>query len=196
MRKAKSAGIGIGIFFLILVITGGLLYYSYTQINVELNTVSFHSIDWVDMTFSALVNLGLNAITGDLLSAAINLVDGVNLNLFFGLTNNGLLPVYIPDLSYDLLVNDVNVGQGYTTVDTTIYPGDGKEIPIVQNFQKSGLAPVMSSIISNDGVMQIKVKGIAYFKILGLDIPVPFESTQQISIKDEIENKINSLSSM
>jgi LEA14-like dessication related protein len=194
MRKAKSAGIGIGIFFLILVITGGLLYYSYTQINVELNTVSFHSIDWVDMTFSALVNLGLNSITGDLLSAAINLVDGVNLNLFFGLTNNGLLPVYIPDLSYDLLVNDVNVGQGYTTVDTTIYPGDGKEIPIVQNFQKSGLSPVMSSIISNDGVMQIKVKGTAYFKILGLDIPVLFESTQQISIKDEIENKINSLS--
>ena len=194
MRKAKSAGIGIGIFFLILVITGGLLYYSYTQINVELNTVSFHSIDWVDMTFSALVNLGLNAITGDLLSAAINLVDGVNLNLFFGLTNNGLLPVYIPDLSYDLLVNDVNVGHGYTTVDTTIYPGDGKEIPIVQNFQKSGLAPVMSSIISNDGVMQIKVKGTAYFKFLGLDIPIPFESTQQISIKDEIENKINSLS--
>jgi LEA14-like dessication related protein len=194
MRKAKSAGIGIGIFFLILVITGGLLYYSYTQINVELDTVSFHSIDWADMTFSTLVNLGIHAIAGDWLGSAINLVDGVNLNLFFGLTNNGLLPVYIPDLSYDLLVNDVNVGQGYTTVDTTIYPGDGKEIPIVQNFQKSGLAPIISSIISNDGVMQIKVKGTAYFKILGLDIPVPFESAQPISIKDEIENKINSLS--
>ena len=194
MEKAKSAGIGIGIFFLILVITGGLLYYSYTQINVELDTVSFHSIDWADMSFSTLMNLGLSAITGDWLGSAINLVDGVNLNLFFGLTNNGLLPVYIPDLSYDLLVNDVNVGEGYTTVDATIYPGDGKEIIIVQNFQKSGLSPVMSSIISNDGVMQIKVKGTAYFKILGLNIPVPFESAQQISIKDEIENKINSLS--
>jgi LEA14-like dessication related protein len=194
MEKAKSAGIGIGIFFLILVITGGLLYYSYTQINVELNTVSFHSIDWVEMTFSALVNLGLNAIAGDWLGSAINLVDGVNLNLFFGLTNNGFLPVYIPDLSYDLLVNDVNVGEGYTTVDATIYPGDDKEIIIVQNFKKSGLSPVMSSIISNDGVMQITVKGTAYFKILGLNIPVPFESAQSISIKDEIENKINSLS--
>jgi LEA14-like dessication related protein len=146
------------------------------------------------MTFSTLINLGLGAISGDWLGSAIDLVDGVNLNLFFGLTNNGLLPVYIPDLSYDLLVNDVNVGQGYTTVDATIYPGDIKEIPIVQNFQKSGLSPVMSSIISNDGVMQITVKGTAYFKILGLNIPVPFESAQQISIKDEIENKINSLS--
>ena len=76
----------------------------------------------------------------------------------------------------------------------TIYPGDDKEILIVQNFQKSGLSPVISSIISNDGVMQITVKGTAYFGILGFNIPVPFESVQQISIKDEIENKINSLS--
>ena len=193
MRKVKAAGIGISIFFLIIAIAGGLLYYSYTQINVELNTVSFHSIDWANMTFSTLINLGLDAITGDWLGAAINLVDGINLNLFFGLTNNGFLPVYIPDLSYDLVVNGVNVGQGYTTIDATIYPGDNKEIPIVQNFQKSGLSPAISSIISNDGVMQIKVKGTAYFKILGLNIPVPFESTEQISIKNEIENKINSL---
>ena len=77
--------------------------------------------------------------------------------------------------------------------DATIYPGDSKVIPIVQNFQKSGLSPAISSITSNDGVMQIKVKGTAYFKILELSIPVPFESTEQISIKDEIENKINSL---
>ena len=193
MSKARAAGIGIGIFFLIIAIIGGLLYYSYTQINVELNTVSFHSIDWANMTFSTLMNLGVNAITGDWLGAAINLVDGINLNLFFGLTNNGFLPVYIPDLSYDLLVNGVNVGEGYTTIDATIYPGDSKEIPIVQNFQKSGLSPAISSIISNDGVMEIKVKGTAYFEILGLNIPVPFESTEQISIRDEIENKINSL---
>ena len=193
MRKAKAAGLSIGVFFLIIAIVGGLLYYSYTQINVELNEISFHSIDWADMTFSTLINLGLDAIAGDWLGAAIDLVDGVNLNLFFGLTNNGLLPVYIPDLSYDLLVNGINVGEGYTTIDATIYPGDGKEIPIVQNFQKSGLSPAISSIISNEGVMEIKVMGTAYFKILGLEIPVPFESTEQISIKDEIENKINSL---
>jgi len=61
----------------------------------------------------------------------------------------------------------------------------------VQNFQKRGLSPAISSITSNDGVMQIKVKGTAYFKILGLTIPVLFESKEQISIKDEIENKIN-----
>jgi len=193
MRKAKTAGICIGIFFLIISIVVGLLYYSYTQINVELNTVSFHSIDWANMTFSTMINLGLDAITGNWLGSAINLVDGINLNLFFGLTNNGFLPVYIPDLSYDLVVNGVNMGQGYTTVDATIYPGDNKEIPIVQNFQKSGLTPAISSIISNDGVMEIKVKGTAYFGILGLNIPVPFESTEQISIKNEIENKINSL---
>lgn len=193
MGKAKIVGISIGILLLIVSIVGGSLYYSYTQINVELNEISFHSIDWANMNFSTLINLGLNAITGDWLGSAINLVDGINLNLFFGLTNNGFLPVYIPDLSYDLVVNGINMGQGYTTIDATIYPGETKEIPIVQNFQKSGLTPAISSIISNDGVMEIKVKGTAYFGILGLNIPIPFESTEQISIKDEIENKINSL---
>jgi len=85
------------------------------------------------------------------------------------------------------------MGHGHTPVDPPIYAGDNTAIPIVQHFHKSGVTPVISSIISNDGVMEIKVKGTAYFGILGLNIPVPFESTEQISIKNEIENKINSL---
>ena len=50
MSKARGAGIGIGIFFLIVLIIGGLLYYSYSQIHVELNDVSYHSIDWTNFT--------------------------------------------------------------------------------------------------------------------------------------------------
>jgi len=32
------------------------------------------------------------------------------------------------------------------------------------------------------------VSGTAYFNLLGLDVPIPFESSKQISISDEIEN--------
>ena len=39
--------------------------------------------------------------------------------------------------------------------------------------------------------MDIKVKGAAHIKLIGLDIPVPFESSKQISIYDEVRNKIN-----
>lgn len=43
--------------------------------------------------------------TGNWLSAAFNLIEGINLNLIFGFSNSGILPVYISDLSYDLSVN-------------------------------------------------------------------------------------------
>jgi protocatechuate 3,4-dioxygenase beta subunit len=190
MKKSKVVGIGIGIFFLIVLIVSSLIYYSYSQIHVELDDVSYHSIDWTNFTFSTLLKLGLNALSGNWLSAAFELIDGVNLNLFFGLTNNGFLPVYIPDLSYDLLVNGVQVGKGKSTINQTINPGESKEIKAFQNFKKSSLSPAVSSIVSNNGVMDLRVKGTAYFNLLGLQIPIPFESSKQISVYNEIKNKL------
>lgn len=187
---ANTAAIGIGVFFLIILIAGGLFYYSYSQISVDLNDVSYHSIDWTNFTFSTMLKLGLNALSGNWLSAAFDLIDGVNLNLFFGMTNNGFLPVHIPDLSYNLSVNGVHVGNGKSTINMTINPGESKQIKAFQNFKKSSLTPAISSIVSNSGVMDLRVKGTAYFNLLGLQIPIPFESSKQISIYDEIKNKL------
>lgn len=189
MGKAAIAGI---IVLVIILLAGGLFYYSYTQIQVSLNDVTFHSIDWTSFSWSTLLSLGLNALTGNWLGAAFDLIDGVNLNLIFGLSNNGFLPVYILDLSYDLLVNGVYVGNGFTRVDATIFPGDTIEIPAFQNFQKSSLSPAVASIVGNGGIMEIKVKGTAYFQLFGLSIPIPFESSKQISIIDEVRNRLNS----
>jgi len=38
------------------------------------------------------------------------------------------------------------------------------------------------------------VSGTAHFKLFVLDIPIPFESSKQISIVDELKDKINSVS--
>ena len=119
------------------------------------------------------------------------MIQGINLNLEFGLSNNGLLPVYIPDFSYELLINEIPVGNGNSEIDITIEPGQTKEITSFQNIQKTSLSPVINSIANTQGVIDIKVQGTAYFKLLGTDIPVPFESSKQILIYDEIENKIN-----
>ena len=190
MSKAKYVGLGIGVFFLIVIIISVLLYYSYSQISVELNDVSYHSIDWADFTFLTLIKLGLNAISGNWLNAAFDVIDGINLNLFFEISNNGFLPVYIPDLSYELLVNEIHMGNGKSRINMTINPGESKEIKAFQNFKKSGLSPAISSIVSNSGVMDLRVKGTAYFNLLGLEIPVPFESSKKVSIYDEIKNKL------
>ena len=107
------------------------------------------------------------------------------------MTNSGFLPVYIPDLTYDILINDIVVGGGHTNLDITINPGETKEIVSFQNIQKSSLAPTIYSIVSTEGVIDLKVKGTAYFKLLGFNVPIPFESSKQISIYDEVKNKIN-----
>ena len=70
-----------------------MLVYSYAQVSVSLDHVGFHSIDW-DLTVSNLIMLGAKALMGDYLGSALSLIEGVNLDLVFGLSNGGLLPVY------------------------------------------------------------------------------------------------------
>ena len=176
---------------MIIAIFLGMLGYSYTQIHVELNDVSFRSLDFVKLSSGTILKLGLNLLTGNWLAAAFSLIDGVNLNLMFGFSNGGILPLYIPNLSYDMSVNDVPVGKGFSIIDVVIGPGEKKEIPIVQNFKKSSFAPAIKSVIENGGVLEVKVRGTAYFKFLGLDIPIPFQSTKRISIQDEIKKRLN-----
>lgn len=132
MQKPLAAALAL----LVVVVVGiiGLVAYSYTQIHVSLNDVSLDSIEWAQFSWSTLLKLGLNVLTGNWLGAAFDLIQGVNLNLVFGMTNGGLLPVYIPDLTYDLYINGVSVGQGYSNVNLTINPGETRQVYAFQNY--------------------------------------------------------------
>jgi hypothetical protein len=186
----KKLAIAIPIFFVLVFL--GLLGYSYNQIQVSLNEVNLQSIEWEPLSLSTLLNAGLNVLGGNLLEAGLDLIKGINLNLIFGLSNNGFLPVYIPDISYDLFINGMSMGTGISEIDATILPGQTKVIVVLQNFEKISLTPAISSIISSEGIIDLKVSGTAYFNLLGLDVPIPFESSKQISISDEIENYLGS----
>ncbi|MBM2819007.1 MAG: uncharacterized protein HW410_689 [Nitrosarchaeum sp.] len=189
MNKVIIATLSIVIVIIIIVV--GLVAYSYTQIHVSLNNVKFDSIDWAPISFEMFLKLGLSVLAGNWLETVFELIQGINLNLMFGLSNFGFIPVYIPDLSYELVINDISLGRGYGNIDTIIYPGETKEIPILQNFQKNNLAPAVKSIINSGGVIKLHVSGTAYFKLLGMNIPIPFESTKQISLVDEINYHLN-----
>lgn len=176
----------VGVFF-------SLVAYSYTQITVNLEGVTLDSIDWTPISVSTLIKIGLDVLRGDWIDSALALIEGINLNFIFQFSNNGILPVHIPDLSYDLSINDVYVGEGNSTINTTINPGETKEIPILQNFQRDSLTPTVKSIVDRNGIMDLHIRGIAYFKLLILDVPIPFESTYQISIIDEAEIHLDNL---
>ena len=87
-------------------------------------------------------------------------------------------------------MNDRYFGNGHSTFDATIFPGEYREFPAFQKFKKSGLTVAIPSIVSRGGNMDITVEGTAYFQIFGLSIPVPFESTRTINIGNEIEKRI------
>jgi len=189
----KPVVIGILISLVVVGVFFSLVAYSYTQIAVNLEGVTLDSIDWTSISVSTLIKIGLDVLRGDWIDSALALIEGINLNFIFQFSNNGILPVHIPDLSYDLSINDVYVGQGNSTINTTINPGETKEIPILQNFQRDSLIPTVKSIVDRNGIMDLHISGIAYFKLLIFEVPIPFESTYQISIIDEAEIHLDNL---
>ena len=118
----KTATIIAGTSFAIVVLGAAMLAYSYTQISANLDDVRFHSIDWMDPTLSNILVMGGKLLIGDVLGSALELIEGVNFDLVFELNNGGFLPVYIPSVTYDLIINGVSVGQGTSTINTTINP--------------------------------------------------------------------------
>src|SRR5574337_1991884 len=124
MKPAATIGIIIGVIVAIVI---GLVAYSYTQIQISLDKMSFVGFDWNLSGFSILKG-GFDILRGNLLGTILSVITGIKLNLIFGLSNHGIFPVYIPDLTYDLSVNDVKVGQGNSNVDLTINPGETKQL--------------------------------------------------------------------
>ena len=173
-----------------LLILGILIVYSYSQLTVELIDVQYSSIELKELSWTDLIPLGISILSGNWLDAISDLILGIQLNLIFELNNDGLLPVFVPDLSYEILINDIIVGYGSGDANIVISPGEKYEIIALQNIQKNSLPPIINSIIVAEGIMEITVKGTAHFELLWFDIPISFQSTEQISIYDEINDAL------
>lgn len=184
----KTGAIIAAVIGIIIAVVIGLVAYSYTQIQISLQDISFGGFDWATASLTTLAKLAFNALTGNLIGVVLSLITGLKLNLIFALSNHGIFPVYIPDLSYNLSVNGINVGQGTSSVDITINPGETKTLPVLQDFPINSLEAAAASVLEAGGMMNIQVSGTAYFKFLGLTIPVPFQSTKQVNVIEEAKN--------
>jgi len=187
---SKGVGITAAIVLGILSLVAAFMAYSYSQIQVRLNDIDYAGINWAPISGSTLVN----ALTGNYLGAGLSLIDGVKLNLLFEGRNNGVIPIEVPDVSYDLFINGVNVGKGQSYVNTIINPGESKVLPVTQDIQKSSIQSAAYTLIESGGKMNIEVRGTSHLKFFGLTLPIPFpfEASKQISITDEIKKRFSS----
>jgi LEA14-like dessication related protein len=174
---------------IIIGIVIGLIAYSYTQVKISLESISYQGLD-VSLSLGSISKALINGALGNWLGAVLDVVTGVKLGLGFVLSNHGLVPVYIPSVSYDLLANDIKIGQGQSNIDKTINPGATASILDTQDIKFDSIKPAVASIVESGGTIDFKISGTAYFNFLGLSIPVPFEATKQVNVVDELKSHI------
>lgn len=175
----------------ILGIVVGLEIYSYFQIEISLTDLSSVEIRLVSLSITELTKIILNSLSGEWVSSVLSLIDDIVLGLDFELSNKGLFPIYIPDLTYDLSINGIFVGQGFSKIDSVINPGETKDLKVFQTLKKSNLSPAIKSIIQTNGVVDVKINGTGFYDLFGTKIPLHFESQKEISLIDEIEKQIS-----
>lgn len=92
------------------------------------------------------------------------MIQGINLKLVFELSNDGLVPIYIPDIFYELSINEVLSENGNSKINSIINPRQTLEIVSLRDIQRGSLLPTVNSVINKQGVMDLK--GNCIFSII------------------------------
>lgn len=183
--RGSSKVVGV---FLILLILGGVVfavYSSYKSLQFSITGVSIKNIElkpgWETIFY---------AITGNLLLAALSTVYAIDLDLAVRVSNPSFLPVIIPSFDYRLYGNNVYIGSGRYPERVMVEPSSSRTIHITQKITVSAMPSLLTSIINNQGMLDVKVDGEAHLS--PLPISIPFQSTRSINVYQEVRNKIES----
>ena len=186
MRRATKIGLAV---FIVLLLIGGVgyaFYYTYSNIQISLRDISLSNIElkpnWQTVYYG---------IIGNLLQAVLSIVHFVDLDVAVEIDNPGFLPVVVPSFDYMLYCNDIEMGPGSYQNSISVPAGSSKTIHITQKIVISSMQELIASIVSNGGVLDVKIVGRIHFRMLPIDIP--FHITKSINVYDVIWNKIKDL---
>ncbi|MEO9320370.1 MAG: hypothetical protein ABI361_06830 [Nitrososphaera sp.] len=169
-----------------IIIVISLTYYSYQKVEFAITGISLSNIEFSAGSVGSLLNQGLNALSGNVTGSLESLIQSITVNLSFAISNRGVLPVYIPDFSYDLFINGIKIGEGKGSANLWISPGENKTIDIAQNLQGSSIKSTSESVIKSQGLMNVSANGTAQAQVLGISFPMPFNVSKQISLQNEV----------
>ena len=161
------------------------VFYSYQQIELDLENVEFVKVNFRTPTGGELVSIAGNILLGNvpaaMLEVAMGFIDSADLFLEIRLSNKGFLPVTIPPFTYNLLIYGENVGIGQYPQSVNIPAGSSELIKVKQNVK---LTPLAQQILNNNGILEIQIDGKA--RVLFLDIP--FSASKTVDVYDAISN--------
>lgn len=182
MRKAIKIGLAV---LILLLIFGGVGYYSYSLLRFSFSDVSVSNVelkpDWETAYY---------VIIGNPVLAALSVVDSVDLDLAVQIHNPGFLPVVIPSFDYTLYGNDLHIGPGRSPSSITVPPGS-QTIRITQRITTSAMQTLITSIVSKGGILEVRIDGKAHLSPLPVDFP--FHATRSINVFEVAWNKIKDL---
>lgn len=176
----------------ILIILGGLgLYYSYSNIEVDVQSISLgYPPVKVDVTKAVLIGVSAILTGGVTLPALLKVIEGINLEIDFEVTNRGFLSIAIPSFNFEVYLNGYYSGIGSTFESITVGPGKSEYLKVKYTITVDQLLSILSSIIENDGYLEIRVKGEAPVKLVGIEFGIPFEKVYNINVYEIIYQQV------
>lgn len=184
-RKAVSRIKILAIILIVIVGVGGLVGYSYTQITTNVSDVEYSGITTREPGVSTLLSMA----SGDTIGTVLSLLESLVLQANIDIGNGGFLPIIVPPIDYVFSINGLPVGSGSSDSSYTINPGDLIKIPVSVEISVSDLRPLMESIATSLGELDVEINGKIKPNILGLPIEISIDKKKHISLGNYAKEK-------
>jgi LEA14-like dessication related protein len=175
----------LAVIFTVLIISGALVGYSYTQITTNVSSVEFTGLTFSEPGPATLVNLAV----GNQIGAVLSLLDSLVLQVNIDVGNGGFIPVVVPSIEFDFSINGIPAGSGRSDSSYTISPRQLQAIPVRVDIPAASLQPMIDSIVSSLGELDVEIRGKVNANLIGIPIDIPFETTEHISLSQAAEEK-------
>ena len=179
----------------ILLLISLVLYYSYTNVEAEVSDFKLGdpaiSISSEKISIAIISALISNEISIPLL---IDVINGVNLDINMEIKNNGLIPIEIKSVKYQLYINEIDMGFNQLDLQISVPPGASRTLNFYHLIKRESLIEAVASMVESGGSANISIDGEATVSLLGINMTLPFYKKINLNlieiIRMEILNKV------
>ncbi len=164
--------------------------FSYSQTTGRVGDVTFENLVFRTPSAQTILQISAGLVTGNYLAFVLSLVQGVHLAISVELTNNGILPIYVPSQSHDVYVNNILVGSGSSSVSALILPSQSYNLTIDETiFTTIDFGQLALSLVQSNGVATVQIIGRSSFLVF----QIPFVLSTNVPLTQILLQKARQL---